>query len=338
MVYGIRGTPLKLIESFLANHFQYVNFNGTKFNHFPVTRGVPQGSTLAPLLFLIFINDIVNSSSLFHFSLFADDTCLYLKNPDLVDLYEICNVELKKVGEWILSNGLSLNVDKTVYIIFSGRKKIRNLQTLKIFDKPIVKVEQTKFLGLIIDSKLSWKPHTNFVRGKISRLIGVLYKIGNCLTLDALKTIYHSLLFPHFNYGIIFWSAVSKTEFLKMFRLQKKVLRLITKSPKYSHTDPIFKSTRLLKLEDVVHLEMCKFISVDISTFNNFGFTPRSVIHSYNTRQNSSLNLPIPHNNILLNSVFYKGIKIYNDLPPAIKNLNDKNKFKETLKSELSKY
>ena len=123
-----------------------------------------------------------------------------------------------------------------------------------------------------------------------------------------------------------------------MFRLQKKVLRLISKSPKYSHTDPIFKSVNLLKLEDVVKLEMCKFISVDIKNFDNFGFTPRSVIHGYETRQNSNLNLPIAQNNLLLNSVFYKGIKMYNELPPTIKILN-KNQFKTALKFDLlSKY
>ena len=148
-----------------------------------------------------------------------------------------------------------------------------------------------------------------------------------------MKTIYNSLIYPHLQYGIIFWSGVCKSEYEKVFRLQKRAVRVISKSLKYAHTEPIFKNLKILKLEHITKLEMCKFISQDLNNFNNFSFRPRSTVHQHNTRFNSQLVLPIPRNNIMLNSVFYKGLLLYNGLPDDFKSIFDKNMFKVKLKT-----
>ena len=150
-----------------------------------------------------------------------------------------------------------------------------------------------------------------------------------------MKTIYNSLIYPHLQYGIIFWSGLNKSEYEKVFRLQKRAIRIMTKSLKYAHTGPIFKSLKILKLEDITKLEMCKFISQDLNNLNNFNFRPRSTVHQHNTRYNSQLVLPFPRNNIMLNSVFYKGLQLYNGLPDDFKSIFDKNMFKVKLKTYL---
>ena len=120
--YGVRGSPLQLLRSYLDNRQQYVSINNVNSSISPIGMGVPQGSNLGPLLFLVFIIDIVKSSSRLKFNLFADDTSIYLSDGRLSTLYNVMNFELDKVCNWLLANRLALNVDKTVYLLFSGKK------------------------------------------------------------------------------------------------------------------------------------------------------------------------------------------------------------------------
>ena len=216
------------------------------------------------------------------------------------------NVELEKVGAWIEANKLSLNVSKSVYLLFSGRKPMPNqLPVLSIFSKPIGIATETKFLGIFIDCKLNWKVHAAYVHSKVSRMVGVLYKVMKILTLPALKTVYYSLVYPHLQYGIIFWGAVNAVDFNKIFRAQKKIIRFIDGASRLAHSEPLFKLHKTLKLADIKQLEMCKFIYSDINFGHRFNFAARNQIHDHNTRHNHSLNLPEPRINAILNTLFF---------------------------------
>ena len=330
--YGIHGTNLNLLKSFLSNRRQCVSINNIKSSLSNVSLGTPQGSCLSPLLFLIFINDICHSSSILHFNLFADDTSLYLSDPNLENLCRVLNAELAKVGAWITANKLSLNVNKSVYLLFKGKKRIGTLPNLSIFNKPIIRKNETKFLGVIIDDKLSWKPHTNLVAGKLSRAVGILNKIKTKLPISAMRTLYFAIAFCHIRFGIIFWGSVSKDQFKKIFVLQKSIVRLINKATHNAPSDPLFKKTNLLKLNDIKTHEMCKFIHSDIKFGNYFNFHGRSVVHSHNTRNLPQLSLPQPRCNILKNSLFFCGVQAYNNLPDNLKILQTKTGFKNAAK------
>ena len=251
-----------------------------------VVRGVPQGSVLSGLLFLIFINDIVNSSNLVHFNIFADDTSIYLRRNNIDDLYHTMNVELGKICCWISANKLALNVEKTVYILFKGKKSVPTLPLLHMFNSKIGKVDSTKFLGIYIDENLSWKTHANYVIGKLSRIIGIFYKIREYLPLSALKTLYFSFFQSSLQYGIIFWYFVSTDLRNKIIRLQKKVVRIILKTSSRAHTNELFKHLKILKFVDLLKLESCKFIHQDLNILNNFALNSYSLLHNYPTRQN----------------------------------------------------
>ena len=145
--------------------------------------GVPQGSVLGPLLFLIYINDISASSNMFSFTLFADDTNIFYKNKSLNQLLSIANDELTKLSLWFKANKLSLNISKTTYMLFSNRKSIVNEAiNVKIDENIIDRVRECKFLGTIIDENLSWKPRISLITGKISKNIGIMFKVGQFLT------------------------------------------------------------------------------------------------------------------------------------------------------------
>ena len=333
--YGIRGISNKLLGSFLADRKQYVYLNNTSSTVRSVHLGVPQGSILSPLLFIIFINDIVNSSSILHFNLFADDTSLYLESNNMNDLYMTMNLELENVSNWILANKLSINVEKTVYLLFTRKKTLPHTPELLLFNKTIVRKSETKFLGIIIDDRLNWQSHAHFISGKIARMIGILHKISSLLTLPTLKIIYNSLIYPHLQYGIVFWNNVNKTKFNYIFRLQKKAIRLINKSGKFDHTEPLFKNNKILNLNDIMQMELCKFVHHDINVANHFNFRPRSDLHSYHTRYASDIQVPSVHTELARKFVSYKGVSLFNSLSDDIRSIPDKIHFKCKVKNYL---
>ena len=245
--YGILGRELSLIRCFLSNRKQYVKIGDAVSPDVSMEVGTPQGSCLSPLLFKIFINDIVKSSNLVHFNLFADDTAIYIKGKCISELFTIVNRELDKIGNWILANKLALNLDKTVFLLFSGNKKVNVLPEVKIFGTVIQNKSLVKFLGLYIDDRLSWKPQIDYVMGKLSRTFGILSKIRNLLPISALCKIYNSLVYPHLTYGLVFWGRASSTNLNRIWIIQKKILRVVSKVDRYAHTHPIFKRLSILK-------------------------------------------------------------------------------------------
>ena len=174
--YGIRGVCLKWFEYYLSNRKQYTIFNNVASDESGINCGVPQGSVLAPLLFLLYINDIANVSNLFFAILFADDTNLFINGKNVNNLIESINQNLKKLVIWLKLNRLSLNVSKTSYMVFSLKKSVTFTSEIYINHDALKRVYSKKFLGIIIDSKLTWKEHINHIRNKISKALGILYK------------------------------------------------------------------------------------------------------------------------------------------------------------------
>ena len=201
---------------------QYVFYNGESSDLKSITCGVPQGSALGPLLFLIYINDLPNISNKLHFFLFADDTNIYFESDNLLKVEKIVNEELKKLNLWLNLNRLSLNVSKTNFIIFHPyNKPLKHHITLKINRKAINEKDHIKYLGIIIDSCLNWKQHILIISRKFSRCIGILCKLRLFLSTNNLKNLYYSLFYSHLVYAIQVWGSACASEINKIQVLQK---------------------------------------------------------------------------------------------------------------------
>ena len=169
--YGVRGMAFNWFQSYLTNGKQYVEVNGASSDVLYVMCGVPQGSVLGPLLFLIFINDLPGVCKKLKFYLYADDTNIYFESDSLDFLEKTINKELRKVDKWLTTNRLALNVDKSHFVLFHSSSNIPH-RKIRITEQ-----NDVKFLGVLLDSTLSWKPHITELTKNLSQTIGIFYKL-----------------------------------------------------------------------------------------------------------------------------------------------------------------
>ena len=284
--YGFKGMSNKWFQSYLANRIQFTSINGINSNHATLLTGVPQGSVLGPLLFLILINDLFKASNLLSTLLFADDTTFQLSSIDLNILYTTVNLELEKAAEWFKANKLTLNVSKTKYMLFRKSSQVVDFTNLeiKLDGKSIDRIGEDckdnyfKFVGIKLDEHLTWCHHLNHVRGKLSSANYAISRNKNLLPPNIKLNIYNALFKSHMEYGLICWGGVKTSKLKPLYILQKKCVRNIEGVNLRFHTDGLFKKYEILKLEDLFTLQtnsfMYKFINSKCpSSFNNF-FVP----------------------------------------------------------------
>ena len=230
-LYGVRGIAHDWFCSYLSNRSQSVNYNDNESDLKTIKCGVPQGSMLGPLLFLIYINDLPSVFKYFMPILFTDDTNLFCTGPNLHDIVCQINQEIKIIYSWVKANKLSLNIDKTNFMLFTPKRFSRVMDVLLIDGKRIMEVNETKFLGVIIDNKLNWKPHIRYVGTKVAKGIGIILKARKVFNHETLSTLYYTFVYPYLNYCIHVWGRAYNTHLKDLSVLQNKIIRIINGIP-----------------------------------------------------------------------------------------------------------
>ena len=260
--YGIRGTTLKLFESYLTNRMQRTIIDGTLSNLICIELGVPQGSNLGPLLFLIYINDLPGASSLIT-KMFADDTCLLFSASSLSELQQIANIELSKIANWLTSNKLTLNHTKTKFMIISknGRNAAINIY---INRHQIEQVSVIDYLGITIDSKLCWSSQIKRIESTLSTARGIISKLRHFVNFDCLKSYYFAKVYSKLQYAVLAWGGSNDTKLRRINVIHNDIFRLMTlcnlpNDIRLSHAT-LYKSLNLLRLQDIYKLELAKFM------------------------------------------------------------------------------
>ena len=339
--YGIRGTCQKWFKNYLSNRKQIVKYNQTKSEEMTIKSGVPQGSILGPLLFLLYINDIQNCSKLISIILFADDTTISYSHKCLKTLNKTIQLELDKISNWLNVNKLSINISKTKFIVFRSSKKNQNYDTtILLNNENIEQAKTTTFLGVIIDEHLTWSHHLDMIHKKIMKSTAIISKSRHYINMNARKLLYYALVYPYLIYCNLIWGNTYKTRIQKLVSIQKKIMRLITFNSYFEHTEPIFRDLEILSIEQI----NCYLTSIFMfrynhsenlpEIFNNY-FTANYEIHDHNTRSASQIHTTFKRTNYAKHTLAHKGTNVWNVLLNKYKNIKSYTSFKTCIKKYL---
>lgn len=312
--YGVRGLTLKLLTSYLSDRYQYVDIDGQISSQLPVIHGVPQGSVLGPLLFVIFINDFPNYMLPSRVVLYADDATLLVAGHTQFHLERTISATVEKANLWFEVNKLKINSTKTNVLRFTSAQNSPNTESVTL-------------LGIILDGSLRWHKHVERLSERISRNIFVLRRMVNCLDPGYVINVYYALIHSLLSYGVIMWGRSTHAE--RVFLLQKQAIRVLDRLPPLSSCRDAFARYGILTLPSLYILDSLLRIHARASEFQR-----HSDVHSYDTR--TSDRLLALRSRIQLTATNKLDLDLYNILPTQIKSLSY-NLFKRTIRQFLSK-
>jgi hypothetical protein len=319
--YGFDDLAISLMRDYLCNRQQFIKTSEFTSNLKDLTTGVPQGSILGPLLFLIFMNDFASASDYFDMINFADDTALIsTMQTNVSSTSSQTDTELAKISTWLRANKLLVNVNKTKAMIFhTPRRKVPN-PVVTLNDERIEIVNKFTYLGIVLDRHLCWNEHIAALASKISQTTGVLNRLKNHLPKYILKLIYDSLIHCRVKYGILVWGACSGTN--RILLLQKRAIRAITKAKYNAHCDPIFRNLGILKVVDERKLQELifyyRFSKSLVPTYFKNNFVDIFAANTQRRTRNSNIiRLPRFRHDFFRKQLRYSIAKTVNESPPT---------------------
>ena len=287
----------------------------------PLSTGVPQGSILGPLLFLIYMNYIPNANDFLKYVLYADDTTLFSTIHISAGAIHEINNHLSEVYDWLAVNKLSLNIKKTKYIVFHPiNKNIEGmLPELSINGIIIERVQNFSFLGLLFNEHMFWKPHIDIIANKLMKFSGILNKLKKLLPSYILHTLYFSMVQSRLTYGIL----ARGFEYQCFVKLQKWFIRIISLSTYNAHTEPLFKNLEILTIKNIFDLNYLKFVynykkGEFPKHFLSFRCVQRASIHDHDTRFANLIDSELTRTVIAQNRMRHHLVTVLNCTPSCI--------------------
>lgn len=336
--YGMRGMVLKWLKSYLNNRTQKVKFNNQCSKSIITEYGVPQGSVLGPLLFSLYINDIIQiCPKECTIKMFADDTIIYVKGGGSAEIETRLNEVLHIIEKWMNNNGLKMNATKTKYMLIkSVRKELRKNTILKGLDgTEIERVEKIKYLGVIIDSELKFDDHCDYMLKKIGKKISFLNRIGNSISDYTRCIVYKSIIAPHFEYCATLLVGMGETQLSKLQIMQNRAMRVIIQCNRYTRVEEMLQVLQFMSIRQRLYYNVCIFIFKIIKGMLPIELGNKIVLVEGRTRQADNIMIQFRRTKSAQKSLFYEGIKMYNDIPTELKQCDSLIIFKRKLKEYI---
>lgn len=326
---GIRGSCYQWYESYLSNRSQYVICNNKESEVKTNKYGVPQGSILGPVLFIIFINDIDDFISTGTITKYADDITLTSSSNNYADLVQEANIKLNNVYSYLSNINLIMNEQKTVNMAFySSSNKFQQSALIRVNNKAITQTESFNLLGVTLDEHLKWNLHVELLSSKLASICFALRQLRHICNIQILKTYYHANFESIMSYGIILWGKSPSAE--RIFILQKRTLRAMLGMDSRASCRTAFKIHNILTVPSLYIYHTLCFVK------NNFkSFTQHNHNHNYATRGNNNLQYEIHRLELYKMNPHYQGALLYNKLSNHIKEAPSINCFKKRLKTYL---
>jgi hypothetical protein len=334
--YGFGGVVLEWFRDYLTDRTQRTRFNSAISSSRENKLGVPQGSVLGPLLFILYVNDVKDILSRCNVNLFADDTVIYVahKNPDIA--CDILNDDLENIYYWMNSKKLKINCDKTKVLIISNKKDIvRNNFDVIMNGEHLEVVDNVKYLGVKIDDQLRFDEHISYTIQKIAVNVGLMSRMSSIMNFETKVLVYKSLIAPHFDYcGTIMFLA-NKLQQKRLQRQQNKALRLILKCDWMTPTNLMLEAVNFLSVKQRIVFNVLTFIhKMKLQLLPNYlssKLTTGRHVHRYGTRNANELRTENFRMASTQNDMFYNGIRRYNMLPSIVKAQENIKMFKRSI-------
>ena len=337
---GVSPRSLEWFASYLRNRKQQTSCENNLSEALPVTFGVPQGSILGPLLFLVYINELPAVIEHSEVSLYADDTVLYCFSKEPHQLESKLNADLYNVAMWLKANKLTLNLTKTKSMLIGSNRKLVNISpmSLFIFDCKLDSVSTFRYLGIKLASDFTWSDHVEHVISKVNQRLGLLRRIKHLLPFTARLLFYNSLVLPIFDYADLVWGDKNNVELMNDLQvLQNKAAKIILDRQLYSSSSDALVALKWLNLEQRRFYHRCIYVYKCINGLmdHSMELLPHGDIHSYNTRNKDMLRLPRVTKNWGKQRVCYQSLKDWNNLDRNTRNAPDLVNFKRSVLSRF---
>jgi hypothetical protein len=341
--YGIRGLLFNWLKNYLSDRQQYTVVNNVSSNMGEIKCGVPQGSVLGPLLFLIYINDINKAVPKNELNIFADDTNLFISGPTISLVEKTANDCLKCLDYWFCANKLSLNTDKTFYMLFGHSNKSQPNLTIKLTIDGVLlnKVPHCKYLGVILDDELKWDKHVDFIYNKLTKFTSIFYKLRFTVPIKILYKLYYAFVYPLISYGIEIYANASNASLDKLIKMNNKILRIILNKNFETPNLELYRIVNVLPINLLHEFKLLELIfkfqysnHLLPEVFQTY-FCINSYIHNHSTRSQNNIHLPSVNSNFgKRRSVFRAGLA-WNNLPNNLKLLSSNFVFRKSVKQYL---
>ena len=338
--YGIRGSMHRWIRDYLSNRKQFTYVNDTASSSQTVNIGVPQGSVLGPLFFIIYVNDISAATGSDQVRLFADDSNIFVSDKNPVILKEKMVDKMSELNLWFTSNKMTNNVAKAAYSIFTNQPRIPTiLNTVNFGRDTIERVKFSRYLGLQLDDKLEWKEHIELLKAKLRKTLQAFKIVKNYLTEEQKRQMYYAYFFSRLQYGIELFGHTSKGQMKELQVLQSKAIKVLYRKDFRTPTKQLHKDCNILLVKDIQTLNILKFvfkqrIGKAPEAFNNY-FTENNAIHGHNTRISNNLHPTKPKTSYGKKGIKYHGAILWNSTNMRLRQLDTLKCFARNMKKSL---